>query len=89
MIYNIQKLSADEICEFKKLIKRYREFDKIDLMIHLTLQNLGVSPFDFHDREVVKNIEEEPIIQKQLMPEALKYCDGNSCEVPVLINSKC
>ena len=85
MIYDTRKLRGkEEVLELKRLLLIYREFDKLDIVIDLTIQNLGISRQDFKARE--ENIKKEEIYVKiNAPPEAIKFCTGDSCELPIFI----
>lgn len=66
----------------------FKEYDKLDIIIDLTIQNLGISREEFKARES-NGKKEKPYILLNKTPEAINYCDGDRCQVPVLLTSKC
>lgn len=88
MIYDTRKLQGkEEVSELKRLVLIYREFDKLDVIIDLTIQNLGISREDFKARKE-NGKKEETYVKINAPPEAIKFCTGDSCELPIFIN-KC
>lgn len=87
MIYDTRKLQEkEEVSELKRLLSIYREFDKLDIIIDLTIQNLGISREEFKTRKV--NGKKEKFIKINSPPEAIKFCTGDKCEIPIFMN-KC
>lgn len=84
MNYDIRKLQGNEIIVFKKMIDKYSDYDKIDLLVHKTLKSCGVSKETFKFRNVNKKKEEPVIIVRQEADELNKFCDGDSCELPFM-----
>jgi len=89
MIYEIGKMRREEVLEFKQLITRYKNFDKLDILIDLTLQKLGVSRGDFECREVKQEKKNEELVVQTEADEYNKFCDGDKCELPIFQNSRC
>lgn len=82
MIYDYRKLQGEEINALKETIEEHREYDKLDLLISITLQKLGIPSSEFLSRSSEHKKEEEPILV-QKMDESLKFCDGDKCQVNV------
>lgn len=89
MIMELQKLRGNEIIIFKKMLSKYRGYDAIDLLIHKTLKSVGVSKEEFTNREVKKKKKKEVIVSQSEADQLNKFCDGDSCEVPIFANQKC
>ncbi len=89
MSYDLQKLRGIEILTFLELRKKYKGYDKVDLLVHKTLKIVGVPKEEFISREVKEKKKKEVIAIQQEGDEINRFCDGDSCEVPVFINKKC
>lgn len=81
MIYDFKKLQGEEIQEFKKTLIKYKDYDKIDIIIDILLHKLGISSSEFNNRkqEVKKENKKEIVVQE--ISESLKYCDGDKCTI--------
>ena len=88
MSYDIQKLRGNEILTFLKLRRKYSGYDFIDMLIHKTLKIVGIPREEFISREVKEKKKEEVITIQCEAEELNKFCDGDSCEVPIF-NEKC
>ena len=89
MIYNIRKLQgSNEVREFKRLLDMYKGFDKMDVLLDLLIQNLNIGREVFNAR-VFYIKKEESYIKINIPPQEIQFCDGDKCEIPILINLKC
>jgi len=50
MIYDISKLQNEEVKELTFLLEKYKDFDKIDILIGIVLDKFGVSCDNFNRR---------------------------------------
>jgi hypothetical protein len=88
MIYDIRKLRGNgEVSELKRLVTIYREYDKLDVILDLVIQNLGISREDFKDR-IVNGKKEESYIKVNAPPQEILFCDGVQCEMPAYFEIK-
>lgn len=78
MIYNHRNLQGDDIIILKDTLEKYKDHDKIDLIIELA--------FDKNKKEKIKSkkpfkfkIQEKEKVNAA--PEAIKYCDGDKCQI--------
>lgn len=74
-----KKLKKVEIYELKKLINKYAFKDKLDILMEIALNRLGVSINEFNDRSIV--IKREIIKVKITAPIGVMFCDSDHCEV--------
>ena len=58
------------------LIERYKGYDVLDILIEMVIHD----PYEFHSRNNDRS-ELVPHINKNIMAEALKFCDGGTCEI--------
>lgn len=75
MHYDLQLLNSIELNSLSTLLKKYKDYDKIDILIELTIGEKN----DILSREKNKEKKEEKIINN--IPEELKFCDGDKCSV--------
>jgi len=75
MIYNIKKLLPTELEKFYHFIQLYKNYDKIDLLIEMVIDNKE----EVLSRIIEEKIEKEIFINN--LPDELKYCDGAHCEI--------
>jgi hypothetical protein len=85
MIYDIRKLRGnEEVSELKRLVSMFREYDKLDVILDLVLQNLGISREDFKARNS-SGIKEEAYTKINAPPQEIVFCDSDMCEMPSYI----
>jgi len=80
MIYDYNLLYADEIKEFKGLLQRYRGYDILDMFMEMLITD----PVEFFKRKKKESKSEESTID--IMSEDLKFCDGDKCFTPPILN---
>ena len=83
-VYSLSLLKKDETELLRGLIARYNNYDKMDILIEMCLQN----PEEFFTR-INEKVPLIPYVNVNSMDEALKYCDGGSCEITPLIKKGC
>jgi len=44
------KLKGDEIVELRNIIEEYKDYDKLDILIEMALNKIGISKEDFKNR---------------------------------------
>ncbi len=76
-IYNVKKLNMEEIVLLKILLHRYKEYDKLDILIELVAQP------DYHTRDFQNGykIKKTPEILVQAMPNEVMFCTSDKCEI--------
>ncbi len=79
MRLNFTKLRGNEIEQFSKLRNKYKNYDRLDLLLHKTLKSLGCSIEEYRCRKEKEKEKLEVIIQNEA-DELNKFCDGSSCE---------
>ena len=88
MIYDIRKLRGNgEVSELKRLVSIYREYDKLDVILDLVIQNLGISREEFKTR-IVNGKKDESYTKVNAPPQEIIFCDGDQCEMPAYYELK-
>ena len=52
MIINLRKLRGKEIRTFEQMLKKYKGYDVVDLLIHKTLKSLNIPFEEIESREL-------------------------------------
>lgn len=78
MIYDYKNLKNDELSSFKDALYEYKDHDKLDLIIELVFDEKIKRNIRNRIYKKIKIKKEKNINQP---PEAIKYCDGDSCQV--------
>lgn len=78
MIYDHRNLQNKDLVILKDALEKYKDHDKLDLIIEITLDN--------SKKEKIKNGKKSKVNYStsettEAIPEALKFCDGDSCQV--------
>jgi len=77
MRFDFNLLNNIEQLKLSILIKQYRDYDKLDILIERVVEDVE----DFKKRKRPKKKKIEVKVQK--MDESLKFCDGDKCSIPL------
>ena len=75
-IYDHFLLTKEEQLEVRTLLDQYKDYDRLDMCIEMVIEN----PSEFFMRKRFGKLKIE-VKKINVMPEALKFCDGGKCEV--------
>ncbi len=81
-LYEIKKLTTQELTLLKALLKLYEGYDKLDLLIEQV-----ITP-EYFTREEIKEIKIE-IIKTESMPNEVMFCTSDKCEFDPTKMGKC
>lgn len=79
-IFDVRKLREDELIEFKRLMEKYKDYDKVDLLIHKTLKILGISYYEFQSRKIKQANKKQVKIVQQEGNVLNSFCDSEKCQ---------
>lgn len=79
MRLKISQLRGNEIKRFKSFLHKYKDYDKIDLIVHKTLKSLGCSVKEFRCRKG-KEKEKEVFVKINAPSSDVMFCDSEHCE---------
>ena len=77
MFYDFRKLDEDEIIQLKFLIEKYKNHDKLDILIEMVAKNPEKIKYNGRNNGKEKKFEETI----QVVPQEILYCDGEKCMI--------
>lgn len=80
MFYDYKSLTKDELSIFNDALCKYKEYDKLDLIIELIFNENTKSAIRKRGFKKIKRKEEKSL---EAIPEGLKYCDGEECVISI------
>lgn len=78
MIYNHRLLNEEEASILYALIQHYKGYDKLDILIEMSTHR----PQELMRTEKVRLLLDKKV-KNEAMPEELKFCDSDQCEIPL------
>ena len=80
MRYELKKLTLFEQNTLKTLLNKYKNHDKLDILIEMIIPDADT----YHERENRFEKKEEVRIEK--MDDSLYFCSGDKCNIPIILS---